>query len=441
MDLFSYSQEQELKRTAPLAERMKPNSFEELYGNEDMIGEGTLLRKAIAQDKVTSMILFGPPGSGKTSLARLISQATKSEFVQLNAVTSNVKEIREVIEKAETNLSFYQKKTILFLDEIHRFNKAQQDGLLPSVEKGVLILIGATTENPYFEVNGALLSRSLIFKLEPLSESSIQKIIRLAMTDHERGLGDFKLTLDSDAEEILLRFSGGDARKALNILELIAFTKTSSGTITADEILNTLQISTQSYDKKGDQHYDVISAFIKSVRGSDVQAALYYLARMIEGGESVDFIARRLIILASEDVGNADPQALILAVQGATGVRMIGMPEGRILLAQITTYLALAPKSNTSYEAIDMALDHVRAHGSEGVPIHLRDASYKGAKQFGHGKGYAYPHSFEDQWVNQQYLPDSLVGTDFYAPKKSGYEKNLYERFHQLKERKRLATE
>ncbi len=429
MDLFTMSRDVELKKTAPLAERMKPTSFEELYGNESMIGEGSLLRKAIAQDKITSMILYGPPGSGKTSMARLISDVTKSEFIQLNAVTSNIKEIREVIEGAEQRLSFYQKRTILFLDEIHRFNKAQQDGLLPSVEKGVLILIGATTENPYFEVNGALISRSLVFKLDPLSEDSIRKIIGRALVDDDKGLGDFNLTLDEDAMEILLRFSGGDARKALNIIELIAYTKTSSGSITADEILSTLQISTQRYDKNGDQHYDVISAFIKSVRGSDVQAALYYLARMIEGGESVDFIARRLIILASEDIGNADPQGLILAVQCAQGVRMIGMPEGRILLAQVTTYLALAPKSNSSYVAIDAALEHVRTHGSESVPLHLRDASYKGAKQFGHGKGYQYPHSFEDGWVEQQYLPDALTGSTFYTPKPVGYENNLYKRF------------
>lgn len=423
------SQEAELKKNAPLAERMKPASFDELYGNEAVIGEGSLLRKAIAQDKITSMILYGPPGSGKTSMARLISYATRSEFIQLNAVTSNIKEIREVIESAEQRLSFYQKRTILFLDEIHRFNKAQQDGLLPAVEKGILILIGATTENPYFEVNGALISRSLVFKLEPLSELSIRKIIERAMTDKERGLGDFHLTLSEEAMEILLRFSGGDARKALNILELIAYTKKHSGPITEGDVCETLQISNQSYDKNGDQHYDVISAFIKSIRGSDVQAGLYYLARMLEGGESIDFIARRLIILASEDIGNADPQGLTLAVSAASAVRMIGMPEARIILSQLTVYLALAPKSNTSYMAIDAAINHVRSNGSEPVPLHLRDSSYKGAKQFGHGVGYAYPHDYEDQWVDQQYLPDSLMGKKFYQPKAVGYEKNLYERF------------
>lgn len=432
MDMFELQAEKNLLKDAPLAERLKPEKLEDYVGQEHILGKGKLLWRAIKADKITSLILYGPPGTGKTSLAKVIANTTKSNFVRLNAVTDGLKELREVVARAKNDLGMYDIKTILFIDEIHRFNKAQQDALLPFVEKGTIVLIGATTENPYFEVNNALISRSMLFKLEPLEEKHIQKIITRALEDKVVGFGNTNICMDSEAISYLANMANEDARRALNALELSILTtdrdELGAINITLQVMVECLQKKQIKYDKNRDEHYDVISAFIKSMRGSDPDAAIHYLARMIYAGEDPKFIARRIVIAASEDVGNADPIALLVANNAAEAVRFVGMPEARIILAQAVTYIACAPKSNASYMAINKALKDLEEKNIGSVPPHLRDQSYSGAKKLGHGVGYLYPHDYEGNYVKQQYLPDELVGTSYYEAGNNGYEKKIKER-------------
>jgi putative ATPase len=437
MDLFSYSSEQEHVPTGPLANRMRPILLNEVIGQEHIIGEGKLLRRSIEADQLTPMIFFGPPGTGKTTLARVIANTTKSHFEQLNAVTSGVADIRKVTAEAKDRKNLYQLKTVLFIDEIHRFNKSQQDALLPFVEDGLIILIGATTESPMFEINSALLSRSRIFKLEPLTDQHIRQILLRALTDKERGLGELDIEVSNEAMDHFISVSNGDARNALNALELASITTspTAEGkiVITLDVAEESIQKRVVQYDKNGDQHYDVISAFIKSIRGSDPDAALYWLARMIYAGEDPRFIARRLYVHAAEDVGMADPRALQVAHSAAYAVDFLGMPEARIPLAEATIYLATAPKSNAVISGIDQALATVEKERSGQVPLHLRDSHYKGAKELGHGVGYQYPHNYKDGYVEQQYLPDELMGRKFYEPTTYGYEDTIKKRLEYWK--------
>jgi putative ATPase len=438
MDLFDYMREQTMEQESPLAQRLRPSTIEEVVGQEHIIGKDKLLYRAIKADKLSSIIFYGPPGTGKTTLAKVIANSTKAEFLQMNATTSGKKEMQEAVQKAKDNLGMFQKKTILFIDEIHRFNKAQQDYLLPFVEDGTVVLIGATTENPYFEVNGALISRSNIFELHPLSNQEIQEIIKRAVYDEEKGMGSYGADISDDALEFLADMAEGDARTALNAIELGILTTEASEDgkiyITLDVAEQCIQRRAFRYDKSGDNHYDTISAFIKSMRGSDPDAAVYYLAKMIDAGESVTFIARRIMICASEDVGNADPQALQVAVAASQAVERIGMPEARIILSQAAIYVASAPKSNAAYMAVDEALNVVRTKRVSGVPNHLKDAHYKGAAKLGHGIGYQYAHDFPNHYVKQQYLPDTLVGTKFYRPSENGYEKKIKDHLQFLKE-------
>ena len=437
MDLFTLNMENQLKQNAPLADRMRPNTISEFVGQSHILGEGKFLNRAIKADRINSMIFYGPPGTGKTTLAMIIANSTNKNFEKLSAVTSGVKDIREVINKAEEGLKLYNKRTILFIDEIHRFNKSQQDALLPFVERGIIILIGATTENPYFEVNKALLSRMMVIPLKSLTEEDIHKIIVNGLANKEKGLGNYKVEITSEAMDYLITISDGDGRLALNSLEIAVLStpKDDKGIINIDldTIKECLLVKSAKYDKGGDEHYDTISAFIKSMRGSDPDAALYWLAKMINAGEDPKFIARRIIICASEDVGNADPEALTIAVSAFNAVNAIGMPEGRIILAQAAVYVACAPKSNASYLGINKALDDVRNKKMGKVPNHLKDASYKGANNLGHGKGYKYPHSYKNSYVKQQYLPDEFKGVKYYEPTDNGYEKiikeNLSKRF------------
>lgn len=426
MDLFEASQENSSLH-APLAERMRPRTLEEFFGQAEVVGQGKFLRRVIASDKVPSLILFGPPGTGKTTLARIIAQATRSQFESLNAVSAGVGDIRKLIEKAKDQHKFYGQATVLFIDEIHRFNKGQQDALLPHVENGTVTLIGATTENPYFEINSPLLSRTRMIRLQPLTLTDLTHILRRALTDQERGLGSAGLTCDEATFQSIADFSGGDARVALNLLEQAAMLLEGSSekSITTALIENAAGIKLHRYDKKGDYHYDVISAFIKSIRGSDADAALHYLARMIESGEDVKFIARRLVIASSEDIGNADPQALVLANACASAVQFVGLPEARIILGQAVCYLATAPKSNAAYVAIDQAISDVRQGQEVSVPSHLRDAHYGGAAKLGHGKNYQYPHNDPSGFVHQQYLPEQLKDKVYYHPSSHGYEGRL----------------
>jgi putative ATPase len=432
LDLFEYSRNQKLKRDAPLAEKMRPRTLEEFVGQKEILGEGKLLYRAIKADKVSSLILYGPPGTGKTTLARIIANSTQSYFEQINAVTSGISDIRRVIKDARERLAMYHKKTLLFIDEIHRFNKAQQDALLPFVEDGTIILIGATTQNPYFEVISPLISRSRIFSLKPLEGHEIKTIIFRALQDKERGLGNFKIKIDDDALEHIVNVSNGDARSALNAIELAFLTTPLDDEgvchITLEIAEESIQKRAVAYDKNGDNHYDTISAFIKSMRGGDPDAVLYWLAKMIYAGEDPLFIARRIIICASEDVGNADPNALTVAVSAARAVELIGMPEGRIPLAQAAIYVACAPKSNASYMGIERALDDIKNNRLGDVPRHLMDTSYKGAENLGRGKGYKYPHDFNGNYVNQDYLPINKRDKRFYFPTENGYEKIIKER-------------
>lgn len=429
MDLFEYQSQKILKKEAPLANRLRPKSLEDFIGQEHIVGKDTLLYRAIKADKISSLILYGPSGTGKTTLAKIISNTTKGIFLQINATTSGVKDIKELVDKAKSNLALSSKKTILFVDEIHRFNKSQQDTLLPYVEDGTIILIGATTENPYFEVNRALISRSIIFKLEPLSSSNIKKIIKRAIEDKENGLGHFNIRIDEDALDFISSICNGDARVALNAIELAGLTTKKS----SDNIIHiNMQIAEQciqkraiNYDKNGDNHYDTISAFIKSMRGSDPNAAVYYLAKMLYAGEDPKFIAKRIIICASEDVGNADPRALQVAVSAFQATEMIGMPECRIILSQAVCYVASAPKSNSSYMAINKAMNDVENIKIKQIPPYLKDAHYKGATNLGNGIGYKYAHNYEKNYVKQQYLPDEIKNNIYYEPSNNGYEKNI----------------
>lgn len=434
MDLFDLMKEKNKSGSAPLADRMRPESLEEFAGQKHIVGKGKLLYRAIITDNLTSVIFYGPPGTGKTTLAKIIAGSTKAEFKQLNAVTSGIADIRRVVEEAREASKLYGKKTILFIDEIHRFNKSQQDALLPTVENGTIVLIGATTENPYFEVNKALISRSMVFELKSLEVKDIIEVLKRAVIS-PRGFKDKNLEIDNEVYEYFALNSGGDVRKALNALEMAVLTSTEENgrvKITMEDAVECMQRRVVTYDKNGDSHYDTISAFIKSMRGSDPDAAVYYLAKMIEAGEDPKFIARRIVICASEDVGNADPMALNLAVSAARAVEFIGMPESRIILSQAAIYVACAAKSNASYMAIDAAINDLRSSVDSGVPPYLRDAHYSGAEKLGRGTGYKYPHDYQGAFVLQQYLPDSLKGKKYYLPAGNGYELKIKDRLQKL---------
>lgn len=428
MDIFEMQYNQAIKSNGPLAERIRPDSLEYFVGQEHIIGKGKILNRAIEADKLSSAIFYGPPGTGKTTLSRIIAEKTNNNFTTINAVTSGIKDIKEKIDEAKNNLSLYNKRTILFIDEIHRFNKSQQDALLPYVENGTIILIGATTENPYFEVNSALISRSLIFEFKKITEDDIKKVLLRAIKDKTNGYGNLNISVEDGALEHIIDCCNGDVRKALSSLELgVATTKPDSEgviNITLEVAEECIQNKKILYDKNGDNHYDTISAFIKSMRGSDPDAAIYWLAKMIKAGEDPKFIARRIIICASEDVGNADPRALEVAVNAFKAVEIIGMPEGRICLAQAVTYIACAPKSNAAYKAINIALDAIEKYTNE-VPNHLKDRSYAGASKLNRGTEYKYPHDYSKSYVKQNYMPEQIKGIKFYDPKESGYEARM----------------
>jgi len=424
MDLFDQNN---LKSgMTPLAERMRPRTLNEMAGQQHLIGPQGILRKLIEKNQISSLILFGPPGTGKTTLGRVVAAESDSRFVAFSAVFQGVKEIREAILKAREEKNYYQRKTILFLDEIHRLAKNQQDALLHGVETGDIVLIGATTENPSFEINNALLSRSRVFVLNPLEEEEVATILDHAISE-ERGLGSLKLSLEPEARELLARYARGDARIALNTLEMSA-QLAREGKISRQEVEEALQEKLLLYDKKGEEHYNVISAFIKSLRGSSPSGALYWLARLIEAGEDPLFIARRMVILASEDIGNADPRALQVAVAAMQAVHFVGLPEGRINLAQAATYLATAPKSNASYRGLNEAQAEVRDSGALPVPLHLRNAPTKLMKELGYSKGYKYAHDFDGGFVDQKALPEGLEKREYYRPTLRGYEKTISER-------------
>ena len=438
MDLFDFMKEKNAEKESPLASRMRPRTLEEVAGQQHIIGEGKMLRRAIMADKLSSVIFYGPPGTGKTTLAKVIAGTTKAEFRQINATTAGKKDMEEVVKEAKTTLAGYGKRTILFIDEIHRFNKSQQDYLLPFVEDGTIILIGATTENPYFEVNGALLSRSTIFELKPLEKEEIGRLIDRALSDTARGLGSFHAKITPEAREFLSDMSGGDARAALNAIELAVMTtpQQPDGTmlIDLDTASECIQKRAVRYDKDGDQHYDTISAFIKSMRGTDPDAAVYYLAKMLKAGEDIRFIARRIMICASEDVGNADPMAMVVASSAAQSVERVGMPEAQLILAQAAIYVACAPKSNACTEAVYAASRSVEEKKTT-VPAHLQDAHYRGHEALGRGIGYRYAHDYPEHYVKQQYLPDEIVGTEFYHPTQLGKEAEIAARLRHLRER------
>ena len=437
MDLFEYAKSKTLDKESPLASRMRPSSLDEVVGQEHIVGRDKLLYRAIKADKLTSVIFYGPPGTGKTTLARVIASTTSADFTQINATSAGKKDMEAVVKEAQDRLGMYGKKTILFIDEIHRFNKGQQDYLLPFVEDGTLILIGATTENPYFEVNSALLSRSIIFELKPLSKDNIRELILRAVNNCDKGMGNYRAVIETDALEFLSDMAGGDARNALNAVELGILTtpRSSDGYIhlTLDVASECIQKRVVHYDKDGDNHYDIISAFIKSMRGSDPDAAVYYLAKMLYAGEDVKFIARRIMILASEDIGNADPQAICVASAAAQAVERVGMPESQIILSQAAAYMACAPKSNSAVNAISAAMESVKRIKTT-VPPHLQDAHYGGHEQLGRGIGYKYAHNYPDHYVKQQYLPSEIEGEHFYELSDMGYEKTLKERLKKIKE-------
>ena len=438
MDLFDYMRETNQKKESPLASRMRPTTLDEVVGQQHIIGKDKPLYRAIKADKLGSLIFYGPPGTGKTTLAKVIANTTSAEFKQINATVAGKKDMEEVVKEAKDLQGMYGKKTILFIDEIHRFNKGQQDYLLPFVEDGTIILIGATTENPYFEVNGALLSRSSIFELKALGREDIRTLILRAVNDTEKGMGSFRAQIDEDALEFLADISGGDARNALNAVELGILTTDRSEDgiihITLEVASECIQKRVVNYDKKGDNHYDIISAFIKSMRGSDPDAAVFYLAKMLYAGEDIKFIARRIMICASEDVGNADPMALTVAVSAAQAVERIGMPEAQIILSQAVTYVATAPKSNSACNAIFAAGEAVRQNRTT-VPVHLQDAHYKGAQKLGHGTGYKYAHDYPGHYVKQQYLPDEIKDARFYEPGVLGYEKTIREYLEKIRQK------
>lgn len=457
MDLFEYAHQNKLKEEAPLASRIRPRTLDEFMGQKHILSKGSHLYRSIQADKLSSVIFYGPSGTGKTTLARVIANTTSADFRQLNATVAGKKDMVEIVEQAKVERGAYNRKTILFIDEIHRFNKAQQDYLLPFVEDGTVILIGATTENPYFEVNSALISRSTVFELKPLDSEDIRKILVRAILDPERGMGMYHAVIEDDALNFLSDFAGGDARNALNAIELAILTtepsevknlpeirnetrqnaegRTEVIRLTSEVIEQCIQKKNVRYDKNGDQHYDVISAFIKSMRGSDPDAAIYYLARMLYAGEDVNFIARRIMICAAEDVGCADPRALQVAVAAQQAVHVIGMPEARIILAEAVLYVCGAPKSNSAIMAIDNALEAVRTTEVKSVPPHLQDAHYGGAGKLGRGIGYQYAHDYPEHYVKQQYLPEELSGRTFYEPGELGYEKTMKERLARLRKR------
>lgn len=436
MDLFEYAASRQKEQESPLASRLRPATLDEVVGQRHILGKDKLLYRAIKADKLSSVIFYGPPGTGKTTLAKVIAHTTSASFTQLNATSAGKKDMEAVVDEAKEKLGMYGKRTILFIDEIHRFNKGQQDYLLPFVEDGTLILVGATTENPYFEVNSALLSRSIIFELKPLSKEDIVVLLKRALTDEKKGMGAFKAEAGEEALDFLADMAGGDARNALNALELGILTTPRSEDglihITLDVAGECIQKRVIRYDKEGDNHYDTISAFIKSMRGSDPDAAVYYLARMLYAGEDIKFIARRMMILASEDIGNADPNALILAASCAQAVERVGLPESQIILAQTAAYLASAPKSNAAVNAIFAAMDSVKETAAA-VPPHLQDAHYGGHTALGRGVGYLYPHDFPGHYVRQQYLPSEIQGKQFYVPSDNGYEKQIKAYLESLK--------
>ncbi|HOP74694.1 MAG TPA: replication-associated recombination protein A [Bacillota bacterium] len=439
MDLFS--QGPEISREAPLAARMRPRSLAEFYGQEHIVGEGRLLRRAIEADRLTSMIFYGPPGTGKTTLAEIIAKTTQSHFERLNAVTAGVADIRRVVDEARERLKFYRQKTLLFIDEIHRFSKSQQDALLPAVEEGIIVLIGATTENPFYEVNAPLVSRSMIFRLNPLTREELKAIIESALRDSERGLGYMRIELAEDALDFLLNVADGDARMTLNALELAAVTTkpdpaTGIRYLTLAVMKDCIQQRPLVYDKQGQAHYDTISAFIKSMRGSDPDAAVYYLARMLTAGEDPKFIARRMMIHAAEDVGNADPRALLIATAAAQAVEMIGLPEAQIIMSQAAIYIATAPKSNACCAAIHQAMADVQDLENKMVPAHLRDSSHPGVHKLGDGVGYRYPHDDPEGYVPQDYLPENLLDKTYYHPTNRGYEREIQDYLEHIRKRK-----
>ena len=437
MDLFEYMRQENNKKDSPLASRLRPTTLDEVVGQQHIIGKEKLLYRAIQADKLSSIIFYGPPGTGKTTLAKVIANTTSAKFTSINATAAGKKDMEAVVEEAKNHMGMYGAKTILFIDEIHRFNKGQQDFLLPFVEDGTIILIGATTENPYFEVNGALLSRSIIFELKPLSQDDIKTLLMRALTDKEKGLGAYEAVIEDEALSFLSDMAQGEARAALTAIELGVRTTEPSEDgkihITVDVASECIQRRVVKYDKSGDNHYDTVSAFIKSMRGSDPNAAIYYLARMLYAGEDIKFIARRIMICAAEDVGTADPQALQVAVAAAQAVERIGMPESQIILAEAVNYVATAPKSNASYLSIASAMEAVKNTTTSPIPTHLQDAHYKSAGKLGHGVGYAYAHDYKNHYVAQQYLPDDLVGTVFYEPTEMGYEKQIKEHLERIR--------
>ena len=437
MDLFDYMREMTKEKESPLASRLRPTTLDEVVGQQHIIGKDKLLYRAIKADKLSSVIFYGPPGTGKTTLAKVIANTTSAEFTQINATVAGKKDMEEVVNKAKELKGMYQKRTILFIDEIHRFNKGQQDYLLPFVEDGTIILIGATTENPYFEVNGALLSRSSVFELRPLSQEEVETLILRAVQDEKKGMGSYHAVIDEDALHFLADLAGGDARSALNAVELGILTTPRSEDgmihITLDVASECIQKRVVRYDKTGDNHYDTISAFIKSMRGSDPDAAVYYLAKMLYAGEDIKFIARRIMICASEDVGNADPMALNVAVSAAQAVERIGMPEAQIILSQAVLYVATAPKSNSACNAVFAAMDNVKKYKTT-VPVHLQDAHYKGSAKLGHGIGYKYAHDYPNHYVKQQYLPDEIKDAVFYEASDNGYEQTIKAHMKRIKD-------
>ena len=437
MDLFDYMRETTKEKESPLASRLRPTTLDEVVGQQHIIGKDKLLYRAIKADKLSSVIFYGPPGTGKTTLAKVIANTTSAEFTQINATVAGKKDMEEVVNKAKELKGMYQKRTILFIDEIHRFNKGQQDYLLPFVEDGTIILIGATTENPYFEVNGALLSRSSVFELRPLSQEEVETLILRAVQDEKKGMGSYHAVIDEDALHFLADLAGGDARSALNAVELGILTTPRSEDgmihITLDVASECIQKRVVRYDKTGDNHYDTISAFIKSMRGSDPDAAVYYLAKMLYAGEDIKFIARRIMICASEDVGNADPMALNVAVSAAQAVERIGMPEAQIILSQAVLYVATAPKSNSACNAVFAAMDNVKKYKTT-VPVHLQDAHYKGSAKLGHGIGYKYAHDYPNHYVEQQYLPDEIKDAVFYEASDNGYEQTIKVHMKRIKD-------